>query len=52
MALLTTSFDRESTADDVLSGVDLHGRTALVTGVPPESGSRPPAPSPEPGHGS
>ncbi|OKK23409.1 oxidoreductase [Streptomyces sp. CB02488] len=32
MALLTTSFDRESTADDVLSGVDLHGRTALVTG--------------------
>jgi NAD(P)-dependent dehydrogenase (short-subunit alcohol dehydrogenase family) len=32
MALLTTSFDRESTADDVLAGIDLHGRTALVTG--------------------
>ncbi|MFC9653366.1 MULTISPECIES: SDR family NAD(P)-dependent oxidoreductase [unclassified Streptomyces] len=32
MALLTTPFDRESTADEVLAGVDLHGRTALVTG--------------------
>ena len=32
MALLTTSFDRDSTADDVLAGIDLHGRTALVTG--------------------
>ncbi|WP_431036481.1 SDR family NAD(P)-dependent oxidoreductase [Streptomyces sp. P6-2-1] len=32
MPLLTTPFDRDSTADDVLAGVDLHGRTALVTG--------------------
>ncbi|WP_037933291.1 SDR family NAD(P)-dependent oxidoreductase [Streptomyces sp. SPB78] len=32
MSLPTTPFDRDSTADDVLAGVDLHGRTALVTG--------------------
>ncbi|MFG2601197.1 SDR family NAD(P)-dependent oxidoreductase [Streptomyces sp. NPDC048462] len=32
MALLTTPFNRESTADEVLAGVGLHGRTALVTG--------------------
>jgi NAD(P)-dependent dehydrogenase (short-subunit alcohol dehydrogenase family) len=32
MALLATPFNRDSTADDVLAGVDLHGRTALVTG--------------------
>ena len=29
---LTTPFDATSTADDVLAGVDLHGRRAIVTG--------------------
>lgn len=29
---LHTGFDRHSTAGDVLRGVDLSGRTALVTG--------------------
>lgn len=32
MSLLTTPFDRESTADTVLAGIDLYGPTALVTG--------------------
>ncbi|TGB13182.1 SDR family NAD(P)-dependent oxidoreductase [Streptomyces sp. MZ04] len=29
---LGSGFDASSTADDVLDGIDLHGRTALVTG--------------------
>ncbi len=32
MALLTTRFDAESTAAEVVEGVDLRGRTAVVTG--------------------
>jgi len=32
MALITTRFDAHSTADQVVEGVDLHGRTAVVTG--------------------
>ncbi|MEW2161673.1 SDR family NAD(P)-dependent oxidoreductase [Streptomyces sp. NPDC007084] len=33
MALLTTPFDRESTTDDVLKGVSLAGKRAVVTGA-------------------
>ena len=32
MALITTRFGSRSTADEVVEGVDLHGRTAVVTG--------------------
>jgi len=32
MTLVSTPFDDESTTDDVLTGVDPHGRGALVTG--------------------
>lgn len=31
--LITTRFDATSTADDVVRGLDLHGRQALVTGA-------------------
>jgi NAD(P)-dependent dehydrogenase (short-subunit alcohol dehydrogenase family) len=30
---ITTPFNRESTVDEVLAGVDLHGRRAIVTGA-------------------
>ena len=30
---ITTPFNRDSTADEVLAGVDLHGRRAIVTGA-------------------
>jgi len=30
---VTTPFTRDSTADEVLAGVDLHGRRAIVTGA-------------------
>jgi len=30
--LITTRFDATSTGDDVVRGVDLHGRQAVVTG--------------------
>lgn len=32
-SLITTPFDAGSTADDVVEGVDLHGRQAVVTGA-------------------
>ncbi len=32
-AQAVTTFDAHSTTDDVLAGVDLHGRRILVTGV-------------------
>jgi NAD(P)-dependent dehydrogenase (short-subunit alcohol dehydrogenase family) len=32
-ARITTPFTRDSTADEVLAGVDLHGRRAIVTGA-------------------
>jgi NAD(P)-dependent dehydrogenase (short-subunit alcohol dehydrogenase family) len=32
-ARISTPFTRDSTADDVLAGVDLHGRRAIVTGA-------------------
>ncbi len=32
MALITTRFGADSTADEVVDGIDLHGRTAVVTG--------------------
>lgn len=46
---LRSGFGRESTADDVMFGVDLTGRTALVTGaVTPGSAWKRPEPSPAP----
>ncbi|MCC7098396.1 MAG: SDR family NAD(P)-dependent oxidoreductase, partial [Rubrivivax sp.] len=32
MSTVTASFHRDSTADEVLAGLDLHGRTYLITG--------------------
>jgi hypothetical protein len=32
MATPSTSFHRDTTADEVLAGIDLHGKTYLITG--------------------
>ena len=40
--LITTPFGAESTAADVIAGIDLTGRRAIVTGARPGSASRPP----------
>jgi hypothetical protein len=53
MTLMTTSirtpFGYSSTADDVIDGIDLSGRRAIVRAARPVSASKPPVLSPRRG---